>query len=127
MPVDKIKSVYKIAQETISLDKPIGDSDESIFCDFIEDVEQKSPQYHAMHSMLKERLDMVLMDLTPRQQTVLKLRFGLQDGYPRTLEEVGEILDVTRERVRQIEAKALEKLSHKNRAEVLKPFLNLTT
>ncbi len=126
MPVDKIKSVYKIAQETISLDKPIGDSDESIFCDFIEDVEQKSPQYHAMHSMLKERLGLVLQDLTPRQQTVLKLRFGLQDGYPRTLEEVGEILDVTRERVRQIEAKALEKLSHKNRAEILKPFLNIT-
>ncbi|MDY6786796.1 MAG: RNA polymerase sigma factor RpoD [candidate division WOR-3 bacterium] len=127
MPVDKIKSVYKIAQETISLDKPIGDSDESIFCDFIEDAEQKSPQYNAMHSMLKERLDLVLQDLTPRQQTVLKLRFGLQDGYPRTLEEVGEILDVTRERVRQIEAKALEKLSHKNRAEVLKPFLNITS
>ncbi|MDD3804610.1 MAG: sigma-70 family RNA polymerase sigma factor, partial [bacterium] len=106
IPLDKIKSVYKIAQETVSLDKPIGDSDESIFCDFIEDVDQKSPQYHAMLSMLRERLDMVLSDLTPRQQTVLKLRFGLQDGYPRTLEEVGEILDVTRERVRQIEAKA---------------------
>lgn len=127
LPIDKIKSVYKIAQETISLDKPIGDSDESIFCDFIEDVDQKSPQYHAMLSMLRERLTMVLQDLTPRQQTVLKLRFGLQDGYPRTLEEVGEILDVTRERVRQIEAKALEKLSHKNRAEILKPFLEIGT
>ena len=125
IPLDKIKSVYKIAQETVSLDKPIGDSDESIFCDFIEDVDQKSPQYHAMLSMLRERLDMVLSDLTPRQQTVLKLRFGLQDGYPRTLEEVGEILDVTRERVRQIEAKALEKLGHKNRAEILKPFLDI--
>jgi len=127
IPLDKIKSVYKIAQETISLDKPIGDNDESIFCDFIEDVDQKSPQYHAMLSMLRERLDMVLADLTPRQQTVLKLRFGLQDGYPRTLEEVGEILDVTRERVRQIEAKALEKLAHKNRAEILKPFLDINT
>jgi len=127
IPLDKIKSVYKIAQETISLDKPIGDSDESIFCDFIEDVDQKSPQYHAMLSMLRERLEMVLSDLTPRQQTVLKLRFGLQDGYPRTLEEVGEILDVTRERVRQIEAKALEKLGHKNRAEILKPFLDIGT
>jgi len=127
IPLDKIKSVYKIAQETISLDKPIGDSDESIFCDFIEDVDQKSPQYHAMLSMLRERLELVLSDLSPRQQTVLKLRFGLQDGYPRTLEEVGEILDVTRERVRQIEAKSLEKLGHKNRAEILKPFLDMGT
>ncbi|MEO0234811.1 MAG: RNA polymerase sigma factor RpoD [candidate division WOR-3 bacterium] len=125
MPLEKIKSVYKIAQETISLDKPIGDSDESKFSDVIEDVDQKSPQHHAMLSMLREKLDLVLSDLSPRQQTVLKLRFGLQDGYQRTLEEVGEILDVTRERVRQIEAKALEKLAHKNRADMLRPFLDI--
>lgn len=125
MPLDKIKSVYKIAQETISLDKPIGDSDESKFSDVIEDVDQKSPQHHAMLSMLREKLGLALSDLSPRQQTVLKLRFGLQDGYNRTLEEVGEILDVTRERVRQIEAKALEKLGHKNRSESLKPFLDM--
>ncbi len=125
MPIEKIKSVYKIAQETISLDKPIGDSDESKFSDVIEDVDQKSPQHHAMLSMLREKLGLALSELSPRQQTVLKLRFGLQDGYNRTLEEVGEILDVTRERVRQIEAKALEKLSHKNRSESLKPFLDM--
>ncbi|HCP17033.1 TPA: RNA polymerase sigma factor RpoD [candidate division WOR-3 bacterium] len=125
MPLDKIKSVYKIAQETISLDKPIGDSDESKFSDVIEDVDQKSPQHHAMLSMLREKLDLVISDLSPRQQTVLRLRFGLQDGYERTLEEVGEILDVTRERVRQIEAKALEKLAHKNRADMLRPFLDI--
>ena len=123
MSADKVRSILKIAQEAISLETPVGDDGDSSFGDFIEDKSAESPANAAAFSVFQERLDEVLGSLTEREEKVLRLRFGLGDGYPRTLEEVGSVFNVTRERVRQIEAKALRKMRHPTRARDLKPFL----
>ena len=125
MPVEKVKGILKIAQEPISLQTPIGDEGDTSFGDFIEDKSAISPANATAYSMLKEQMDDVLMTLTEREEKVLRLRFGIGDGYPRTLEEVGQIFNVTRERVRQIEAKALRKLRHPTRSRKLKNFLDI--
>jgi RNA polymerase primary sigma factor len=125
MPVEKVKGILKIAQEPISLQTPIGDEGDTNFGDFIEDKSAVSPANATAYSMLKEQMDDVLMTLTEREERVLRLRFGIGDGYPRTLEEVGQIFNVTRERVRQIEAKALRKLRHPTRSRRLKNFLDV--
>ncbi|MDD5423494.1 MAG: RNA polymerase sigma factor RpoD [Candidatus Omnitrophica bacterium] len=123
MPVDKVRGILKIAQEPISLQTPIGDEGDTHFGDFIEDKRAVSPANATAYSMLKEQMDDVLSTLTEREKKVLRLRFGIGDGYPRTLEEVGAVFKVTRERVRQIEAKALRKLRHPTRSRKLKNFL----
>ncbi len=123
MPVDKVRGILKIAQEPISLQTPIGEEGDTHFGDFIEDKRAISPANATAYSMLKEEMDDVLGTLTEREKKVLRLRFGIGDGYPRTLEEVGAIFEVTRERVRQIEAKALRKLRHPTRSRKLKNFL----
>lgn len=125
MPVDKVKAILKIAQEPISLQTPIGEDGDTSFGDFIEDKSAVSPANATAYSMLKEQMDDVLLSLSEREEKVLRLRFGIGDGYPRTLEEVGQIFNVTRERVRQIEAKALRKLRHPTRARKLKNFLEI--
>jgi RNA polymerase primary sigma factor len=123
IPVDKVRGILKIAQEPISLQTPIGEDGDTHFGDFIEDKRAVSPANATAYSMLKEEMDDVLGTLTEREKKVLRLRFGIGDGYPRTLEEVGAIFKVTRERVRQIEAKALRKLRHPPRSRKLKNFL----
>ncbi len=123
MPVDKVRGILKIAQEPISLQTPIGDEGDTHFGDFIEDKRAVSPANATAYSMLKEQMDDVLGTLTEREKKVLRLRFGIGDGYPRTLEEVGAVFKVTRERVRQIEAKALRKLRHPTRSRKLRNFL----
>ena len=123
MPVDKVRGILKIAQEPISLQTPIGDEGDTHFGDFIEDKRAVSPANATAYSMLREQMDDVLGTLTEREKKVLRLRFGIGDGYPRTLEEVGAVFKVTRERVRQIEAKALRKLRHPTRSRKLKNFL----
>ncbi len=125
MSVEKVREILKIAQEPISLQTPIGDEGDTHFGDFIEDKRAISPSSATTYAMLKEQMDEVLSTLTERERKVLKLRFGVNDGYPRTLEEVGSIFNVTRERVRQIEAKALRKLRHPTRSRKLKTFLEL--
>ena len=125
MGVEKVREILKIAQEPISLQTPIGDEGDTHFGDFIEDKRAVSPSSATTYAMLKEQMDDVLTTLTERESKVLKLRFGITDGYPRTLEEVGSIFNVTRERVRQIEAKALRKLRHPTRSRKLKTFLEL--
>ncbi|MBI3332738.1 MAG: RNA polymerase sigma factor RpoD [Candidatus Omnitrophica bacterium] len=127
MPVEKVRGILKIAQEPISLQTPIGDDGDTHFGDFIEDKRAVSPANATAYAMLKEQMDSVLETLTDREGQVLKLRFGIGDGYPRTLEEVGAIFNVTRERVRQIEAKALRKLRHPTRSRRLRAFLELGT
>ncbi len=124
--VDKIKSVYKITQGTVSLDRPINDSNDTHFGDFIKDQKVVSPQKAANLVILKERLHEALNTLSDKERSILSLRYGLEDGVPRTLEEVGKIFNVTRERIRQIETKALKKLSFPTRARKLKPFLDVT-
>ncbi|MFH0732271.1 MAG: RNA polymerase sigma factor RpoD [Candidatus Omnitrophota bacterium] len=126
VPVDKVRGILKIAQEPISLQTPVGDEGDTHFGDFIEDKRAASPASVTAYSMLKEQMSDVLDTLTEREKKVLRLRFGIGDGYPRTLEEVGTIFTVTRERVRQIEAKALRKLRHPIRSRKLRNFLNLT-
>ncbi len=121
--VDKVREIQKIAQEPVSLETPIGEEEDSHLGDFIPDSEAPAPADAAAFSMLKEQLIEVLDTLTPREQKVLKLRFGLEDGKARTLEEVGKRFEVTRERIRQIEAKALRKLKHPSRSKKLKDFL----
>ena len=123
MPADKVKSVMKASLEPVSLDRPIGEDEDSNLGDFIEDVNAPSPARQAAHAMLQDRMSRVLATLTRREEKVIRLRFGLGDGTPRTLEEVGTIFKVTRERVRQIEAKALRRLRHPSRAKGLKGFL----
>jgi len=126
MSADKVRSILKIAQEAISLETPVGDDGDSNFGDFIEDKSAESPANATAFTVFQEKLDEVLSSLTEREEKVLRLRFGLGDGYPRTLEEVGSVFNVTRERVRQIEAKALRKMRHPTRARDLKPFLDWT-
>jgi RNA polymerase primary sigma factor len=123
MSADKVRSILKIAQEAISLETPVGDDGDSSFGDFIEDKGAESPANATAFTVFQERLDEVLGSLTEREEKVLRLRFGLGDGYPRTLEEVGSVFNVTRERVRQIEAKALRKMRHPTRARELKNFV----
>ena len=123
MSTDKVRSILKIAQEAISLETPVGDDGDSSFGDFIEDKGAESPANATAFSVFQEKLDDVLGSLTEREEKVLRLRFGLGDGYPRTLEEVGSVFNVTRERVRQIEAKALRKMRHPTRARELKAFV----
>ena len=123
LPVDRVRAILKIAQQPISLQSPIGDSDDTSFGDFIEDKSADNPADMTAHALLKERLSDVLTTLTEREQEVLTLRFGLKDGYSRTLEEVGRKFDVTRERIRQIEAKALRKMRHPTRLRELDGFL----
>ncbi|MBD3379087.1 MAG: RNA polymerase sigma factor RpoD [Candidatus Omnitrophica bacterium] len=125
IPVEKVRGIIKIAQHPISLETPIGDEGDTSFGDFIEDKSAVSPANATAYAMLKEQMDEVLETLTDRERKVLTLRFGIGDGYPRTLEEVGKIFNVTRERVRQIEAKALKKLRHPIRAKKLKNFLDM--
>ena len=124
MPVDKVREILKIAQEPVSLETPIGEEEDSHLGDFIPDEGASEPSEAASHTLLKEQLVSVLSTLTPREEKVLKLRFGLEDGRTRTLEEVGKEFNVTRERIRQIEAKALRKLRHPSRSKKLKDFLN---
>ncbi|HHV45430.1 MAG TPA: RNA polymerase sigma factor RpoD [Tissierellia bacterium] len=123
MEVEKVREIMKIAQEPVSLETPIGEEEDSHLGDFIEDDTVLAPQDAATFTMLREQLIGVLDSLTPREQKVLRLRFGLDDGRARTLEEVGKEFDVTRERIRQIEAKALRKLRHPSRSKKLKDFL----
>ncbi|MBL7158594.1 MAG: RNA polymerase sigma factor RpoD [Candidatus Omnitrophica bacterium] len=125
IPVSKVRAILKIAQEPISLQTPIGDEGDTHFGDFIEDKRAVSPASATAYAMLKEQMEDVLSTLTEREKKVLRLRFGIGDGYPRTLEEVGATFSVTRERVRQIEAKALKKLRHPIRARKLKNFLSM--
>ena len=124
MPVERVMEIQKIAQDPVSLETPIGEEDDSHLGDFIQDDDSPAPQDAAAYTMLKEQLEEVMHTLTPREAKVLKLRFGLEDGKARTLEEVGKEFDVTRERIRQIEAKALRKLRHPSRSKKLKDYMN---
>ena len=123
LSVEKVREVYKISQDPVSLETPIGEEDDSHLGDFIKDERTMSPEEYATIEMLKEELSSVLLTLTEREEKVLRLRFGLDDGQCRTLEEVGQVFNVTRERIRQIEAKALRKLRHPSRSRRLKDFL----
>ena len=124
MPVDRVREIMRVAQEPVSLETPIGEEEDSHLGDFIPDDDAPAPADAASHTLLKEQLEEVLQSLTEREAKVLRLRFGLEDGRPRTLEEVGKEFDVTRERIRQIEAKALRKLRHPSRSKKLKDFLD---
>ncbi len=124
IPVEKVMEIQKIAQDPVSLETPIGEEDDSHLGDFIPDDESPAPHDSAAYTLLKEQLEEVMSTLTPREAKVLKLRFGLEDGKARTLEEVGKEFQVTRERIRQIEAKALRKLRHPSRSKRLKDYMN---
>ena len=124
IPVEKVRDILKIAQEPVSLETPIGEEEDSHLGDFIPDEDASEPSEAASFSLLKEQLMSVLATLTPREEKVLRLRFGIEDGRTRTLEEVGKEFNVTRERIRQIEAKALRKLRHPSRSKKLRDFLN---
>lgn len=124
MEVSKVEEILKIAQEPVSLETPIGEEEDSHLGDFIQDEEASQPAEAASYAMLKEQLESVLCTLTPREEQVLRLRFGLEDGKAHTLEEVGQAFDVTRERIRQIESKALRKLRHPSRSKKLRDFLS---
>jgi len=122
--VEKIREIFKISQDPLSLETPIGEEEDSHLGDFIKDESNMSPEEYAINEVLKDDISLVLQTLTEREEEVLKLRFGLVDGTSRTLEEVGNIFNVTRERIRQIEAKALRKLRHPSRSRKLKEYLN---
>ena len=124
MSPEKIREVIKIAQDPVSLETPIGEEEDSHLGDFVPDESNMSPEDFTIHEMLKEEISDVLLTLTEREEQVLRLRFGLDDGSSKTLEEVGQMFGVTRERIRQIEAKALRKLRHPSRSRKLKDFLN---
>lgn len=123
MPVEKVREIMRVAQEPVSLETPIGEEEDSHLGDFIPDEEALAPAEAASQALLKEEIANALATLTPREAKVLSLRFGLEDGHPRTLEEVGKVFNVTRERIRQIEAKALRKLRHPNRSKRLRDFV----
>ena len=124
LSADKVREIQKIALDPVSLETPIGEEDDSHLGDFIEDKDALSPDQYANNQLLKDEIDLVLKTLTEREEKVLRLRFGLDDGRTRTLEEVGKEFDVTRERIRQIEAKALRKLKNPNKSRRLKEFMN---
>jgi RNA polymerase primary sigma factor len=124
IPVEKVREIQKISLEPVSLETPIGEEEDSHLGDFIPDEDALSPADAAAFTLLKEQLMSVLDTLSPREEKVLKLRFGLEDGKARTLEEVGREFNVTRERIRQIEAKALRKLRHPSRSKKLKDYLD---
>ena len=124
MPLEKVMEIQKIAQDPVSLETPIGEEDDSHLGDFIQDDDSPAPHDSAAYTLLKEQLEEVMNTLTPREAKVLKLRFGLEDGKARTLEEVGREFEVTRERIRQIEAKALRKLRHPSRSKKLRDYMN---
>ena len=124
LSLDKVREVIKIAQEPVSLETPIGEEDDSHLGDFVKDERSMSPEEYTVHELLKDEISDVLLTLTEREEQVLRLRFGLDDGCSKTLEEVGQMFGVTRERIRQIEAKALRKLRHPSRSRKLKDFLN---
>ena len=124
IPVEKVVEIQKIAQDPVSLETPIGEEDDSHLGDFIQDDDSPAPQDAAAYTLLREQLEEVMKTLTPREAKVLKLRFGLEDGKSRTLEEVGKEFNVTRERIRQIEAKALRKLRHPSRSKKLKDYMS---
>jgi len=123
MTADKVREIMKIAQDPVSLETPIGEEEDSHLGDFVEDNESPAPSDSASYSLLKEQVRNILHTLTPREEQVIRLRFGLEDGRQRTLEEVGKIFNITRERIRQIEAKALRKLRHPSRSKTLKDYL----
>ena len=123
MSVEKVREIYKISQEPVSLETPIGEEDDSHLGDFIKDERNVSPEEYATNEMLKDEIAEVLLTLTEREEKVIRLRFGLEDGKSRTLEEVGQMFGVTRERIRQIEAKALRKLRHPSRSRKLKDYM----
>lgn len=123
MTADKVREIMKIAQDPVSLETPIGEEEDSHLGDFVEDSDSPAPSDSASYSLLREQLCNILHTLTPREEQVIKLRFGLEDGRPRTLEEVGKQFQITRERIRQIEAKALRKLRHPSRSKTLKDYL----
>ena len=123
---EKVREILKIAQEPVSLETPIGEEDDSHLGDFIEDHDATSPSEHAAYELLKEQLEDVLDTLTDREENVFRLRFGLDDGRTRTLEEVGKVFGVTRERIRQIEAKALRKLRHPSRSKQIKGLFRIS-
>ena len=123
MSVEKVRDIYKISQEPVSLETPIGEEDDSHLGDFIKDERNMSPEEYATNEMLKDEISEVLLTLTEREEKVIRLRFGLEDGKSRTLEEVGQMFGVTRERIRQIEAKALRKLRHPSRSKKLKDYM----
>ena len=123
IPVEKIRDIYKISQEPVSLETPIGEEDDSHLGDFIKDERNVSPEEYATNEMLKDEISNLLSTLTEREEKVIRLRFGLDDGKSKTLEEVGQLFGVTRERIRQIEAKALRKLRHPSRSRKLKDYL----
>ena len=123
IPVERVAEIQKIAQDPVSLETPIGEEDDSHLGDFIQDEESPAPHDAASYTMLREQLEEVMNTLTPREAKVLKLRFGLEDGKSRTLEEVGKEFNVTRERIRQIEAKALRKLRHPSRSKKLRDYM----
>lgn len=122
MSVEKVRDIYKISQEPVSLETPIGEEDDSHLGDFIKDERNVSPEEYATNELLKDEISEVLLTLTEREEKVIRLRFGLEDGKSRTLEEVGQMFGVTRERIRQIEAKALRKLRHPSRSRKLKDY-----
>lgn len=123
MSVEKVREIIKVSQVPLSLEMPIGDEESSRLGDFVEDVSAQAPDKVVMHGLLRDDLEQVMSTLTEREKMVLKLRFGIEDGHPRTLEEVGRVFNVTRERIRQIEAKALRKLKHPTRAKKLREYL----
>ena len=124
IPEDKVREIQKISQDPVSLETPIGEEEDSHLGDFIEDDNASAPSDVAAATMLREQLINILHKLTPREEKVLRLRYGIDDGRPRTLEEVGHEFNVTRERIRQIEAKALKKLRHPSKSKKLKDYLN---
>ena len=124
MTPEKVREIMKIAQDPVSLETPIGEEEDSHLGDFVEDNDSPAPSDSASYSLLREQLCNILHTLTPREEQVIKLRFGLEDGRPRTLEEVGKKFEITRERIRQIEAKALRKLRHPSRSKTLKDYLS---
>lgn len=123
LTAEKVREIMKIAQDPVSLETPIGEEEDSHLGDFVEDMDSPAPSDSASYSLLREQLCNILHTLTPREEQVIKLRFGLEDGRPRTLEEVGKQFEITRERIRQIEAKALRKLRHPSRSKTLKDYL----